>query len=676
MLRISSRVLLLTLFATALSAAEMSLDEAWRAVPQYTAGQDMAPLLALDRAVIQAMATPATREACAARLAALAEEPSTTAAARQYLCLALRQAGTPAQVPALARLLTRPDAADSARQALEAIPGPASLAALRAALETAQGPLLVGVVNSLGARRDAGSVARLELLATAQDARLAAAAILALGHIGDTRATAFLSTLADRAGPPTPPGVAAALLRCAAATDAADTARAIYTRLSQSGQTPAVRRAALEGLLRLEKAPARATILAWFTGTDAQRRRVAAGHLATLSDAQFDELSARLAQLPADSIMVLLEVLPARKRTSMLPMVLAAVKSDQPELKLAGIRSLGALADSSTIPLLIDCLAAGGEVTAAAQEALVRLPRKAVIEAMLETLRARPAVRPAAIEVLARLRAFEAIDPLIELAANDDAEIYEPALVGLRRIADPDKFDLPRLVGLLLRTPAGERRDLVEKTILGVCQSLPPKADRAAPVLAALAQRKASDPALYLPLVGRLGGPSALKLVDTSLASPNPAVKQAAVRALCNWPTADVAPRLWTLASQPANPTFQQWALRAYVRVVTLKSDRSEAETLAMLQQAMRVAKSPDDKQWVLARAATVRSMATVAWVAPYLDDAELSETACRTLVELAHHRFLRHPNMDRFGPLLEKVGRLSKDPVVAERAKKYRLGL
>ena len=95
-----------------------------------------------------------------------------------------------------------------------------------------------------------------------------------------------------------------------------------------------------------------------------------------------------------------------------------------------------------------------------------------------------------------------------------------------------------------------------------------------------------------------------------------------------------------------------------------------------MLQKAMKLAKNAEDQQWVLSRASTVRTMDTVAWIAEYLDDPNLGQAACQAIVELAHHRFLRHPNMDRFGPLLEKVSRTSKDPSVVERAKKYRLGL
>ena len=116
--------------------------------------------------------------------------------------------------------------------------------------------------------------------------------------------------------------------------------------------------------------------------------------------------------------------------------------------------------------------------------------------------------------------------------------------------------------------------------------------------------------------------------------------------------------------------------MRAYVRVVTLKSDRPAPETLAMLQNAMQCAENPQEKQWVLSRASTVRTMEAVSWIASYLDDPMLGPSACQAIVELAHHRFLRHPNMDRFRPLLEKVIQISKDRNLVERAEKYRLGL
>ncbi len=137
-----------------------------------------------------------------------------------------------------------------------------------------------------------------------------------------------------------------------------------------------------------------------------------------------------------------------------------------------------------------------------------------------------------------------------------------------------------------------------------------------------------------------------------------------------------MAQRLLEIADHSANHEHRRWALRAYVRVVTLASDRPPAQTLAMLEGAMKRAENRDDKQLVLSRASTVRTMEAVDWIAPYLDDPELAQVACRSIVELAHHRFLRHPNMAHFVPILKKVSQLSKDPEVVERAKRYQLGL
>jgi HEAT repeat protein len=661
------------------AGAEMSVEQAWQTLPAYQPGQDMAALLTIDRAVTEAMGSPQTRAACAARLAALLADADTTPAARQAICLQLRQVGTAAEVPLLAKLLAEPETCEPARYALESIPGAEATAALRAALDSLQGPSLVGVIHSLAARRDVAAVAGLVRLADSPDPQVAVAAIRALGHIADEQAAAFLSARAEQAGRPTPQDLAVALLRCADAQRAAGkpaAARAVYQRLSQPGQPAGIRRAAWEGLLRLEGDQATATILAWFSAPDADRRRIAAGHLHTLPDEQLDQLLAQLPDLPDASKLAVLELAASRRGKQMLPMVLGLLQSDQPALQLAGVRCLGMAGDASVIPQLIELLAAGGERTEAAQDALVNLPRKEVTAALLAALTDRPAIRVPVIAVLVKLRCYDAIDPLVELASQPDPAVYEAALDGLRGIADPDKTDIPRLVKLLLRTAAGRHRDEVEKTIVLVCQKLPPGADRAELVLAALVRAPGSEAPKYLPLLGRLGGSQALAKIEKALAIDEPAVQEAAVRGLCNWPNADVAERLLELATSSPKRAFRLWALRAYIRVVTLPSERPAAETLALLQRAMQLADGLDEQRLALERAATIRLWETVTWIAPYLDEPALSQAACAALVELAHHRFLRQPNMDRFGPILDKVSQISQDPAVVERAKRYRLGL
>jgi hypothetical protein len=65
-----------------------------------------------------------------------------------------------------------------------------------------------------------------------------------------------------------------------------------------------------------------------------------------------------------------------------------------------------------------------------------------------------------------------------------------------------------------------------------------------------------------------------------------------------------------------------------------------------------------------------------VHWLTTFVDDPQLAQAACRSIVELAHHRFLRQPNMAVFDPLLQKVIQTSEDATIVQRARRYRLGL
>lgn len=684
MRRFSCTAILIALCAPA-AAAEMPFEEAWKATASYEYGQDMAGLLAVEREVIRAMGSPETRAACAARLAGLLEAEGTTPAGRQFLCLQLRQIGTPAEVPVLARLLAREDTSQMARLALEAIPGEASLQVLRAALNSLEGELRLGIIQSLAARRDEAAVAELIKLAGSADPAdaTAAAAVWALGNIGGPAATDYLQARAADAPGPLAIGIAVPLLRCAdhlAKAGEKQRAAQLYELLSRREQPAGIRRAALAGQLALQETPgdpqqAAATILAWFAGDDPQQREIAAARLGALGDEQLEGLASQQGQLPDAARAALLELLALRGSQQARPMILQAAASDNPQLRRAGIRAMGLLGDPATIPSLIDALGGESEVSAAAQQALAAMPRQQIETALLAALKDRPAARPAVIELLKGLKCYEAIDPLIEIARDDDPAVYEIGLDGLRGIADPDSHDVPRLLRLLAATKPGKHRDEVEKTVLIVCEKLPAGQDRAVPVLAALPGGQAAAPE-YLPLLGRLGGPQAKQIITASLSSSEAAVKDAAVRGLCNWPDATVAEQLMDLASDSANRAHQQWALRAYVRVVSLPSERPEAQTLEMLQAAMQRAEQPDDKRLILARAGTVRTMAAVDWLAGYLDQPELAQTACESIVELAHHRFLRQPNMARFRPLLERVASISRNAEIVERAKRYQLGL
>jgi hypothetical protein len=108
-------------------------------------------------------------------------------------CKRLAIKGSPAAVSDLAKLLDNERLASWARTALEAIPGPEADAALRNAAGTLSGLQLVGVINSIGVRRDAAALPMLQAKLTDADTEVSAAARHAIGAIGTTQAAAILT---------------------------------------------------------------------------------------------------------------------------------------------------------------------------------------------------------------------------------------------------------------------------------------------------------------------------------------------------------------------------------------------------------------------------------------------------------------------------------------------------
>jgi hypothetical protein len=173
-----------------------------------------------------------------------------------------------------------------------------------------------------------------------------------------------------------------------------------------------------------------------------------------------------------------------------------------------------------------------------------------------------------------------------------------------------------------------------------------------------------------------LGGPKSLAIIKAALANNRTEVREAAIRGLCNWPDVEVADQLLQIAERDENPSHRRPALRAYVRVVTLKSQRPASETLSMLERAMKLASQNEDKSLILDRVATMRSLKAIMWLAPYLDNPELKQTACAAILEAAHDRSLRSTNQQQLAPILEKIISVSDDPSVRQHAKQFQLGL
>jgi HEAT repeat protein len=151
-------------------------------------------------------------------------------------CRELSRVGTKQSVGPLAELLGDEKLAHMARYALEPIPDPAVDEALEGALGQLKGRPLIGVIGSLGVRRDARAVEPLSRLLKDPDAGVVQAAARALGSIGSMNAVQVLEDALNDATPGNQAAIAEGLFRCAESLTARNergAAMAIYARLDQ-----------------------------------------------------------------------------------------------------------------------------------------------------------------------------------------------------------------------------------------------------------------------------------------------------------------------------------------------------------------------------------------------------------------------------------------------------------
>jgi HEAT repeat protein len=175
-------------------------------------------------------------------------------------CRELSLIGNKDAVAPLAALLGDEKLSHLARYGLEPIPDPAVDDALRGALAKLKGRLLIGVIGSIGVRRDAEAVGPLSGLLKDSDAQVAQAAARALGRIGTPAAVAALEGALDTAPAACRLAFSEGLFRCSdilASRGQIAEAVAILDRLNRPEAPPQVRDAAARKarFLRLESGP-------------------------------------------------------------------------------------------------------------------------------------------------------------------------------------------------------------------------------------------------------------------------------------------------------------------------------------------------------------------------------------------------------------------------------------
>lgn len=655
---------LLFFLAAAAFGGTMEPKQAFEQLRAYDYGQELAPLVAIEELVGQSSNDPAQRREIAAQLVAILQEPKTAPAARQFICRMLERVGTEEHVSLLAKFLADPQNGDDARRALELIPGEAASAALRDALPKAQGVHRIGIINSLGQRRDPKAVEPLAKLMSGTEGK---AAVRALGKIGTAEAASALSKAMEGAKPGLAEALWHAQLRCADALAAAGdikAADAIYLRAFDPQQPNVIRIAALAGLVRTRKDKAAPLVLDSLAAPHPQLRGAAAALARQVPGAEFTAaLVGLLDKAEPAGQAAILDILADRGDTTARAAATKLTGSQDERVKLAAIRALGRLGDRSSIEALARIAAASsGAVQQAARDAMARLREAGAAEELLAALAEAAKKRETAqavelIEALVARGAREAVPALDALArGGEDRDIRLAALKALGALAEARHF--PALVGHMLAAREVPEAKAAEEAALKAASRIAARADRIGPVLDALKRAEGAKVPALLRLLGRDAGPEALAAVREWAGGPDAAARDAAVRCLAEWPSGEVADDLLKLAKEAASPTHRVLALRGYLRV---------AKTTKRLEQAVPLVKATEEKLALLAALGEAGDAAALAIAARYLGDEAVRAEAILACLKLAEAVVATDPASVKAA--MQKVLEAKPEKAIADRA-------
>jgi len=523
-------------------------------------------------------------------------------AKKAVACKQLAIHGSKNAVPELAKLLHDEQLASWARIALEAIPDAAADQALLKAAESLKGQLLVGTINSIGVRRSAGAVEALSGRLKDGDAEVASAAAVALGRIGDDDATTALRAALKNSPADVRSAVAEGCILCAerlAAEGKSDEAAEIYDEVRRAELPKQRVLEATRGAI-VARGPAGVPLLVeQLRASDKSRFQMALATARELPGSEVAEaLAAEVTRTAPDRAALVLHAFADRPGAVLLPAVIEAANSGDKQVRIAAIGVVGRLGDAASVPTLLEIAEnAEAEIAQSAKTAIAGLPGDEVDAALASRLDSAEGKSLAVLLELVGQRRIEATPALVQALDHPDETIRGAALIALGETVAPK--DLSVLIAQVVEPTNSGDAEIAARALQAAAVRMPDREAAAAELAAAMPRASTATKATLLKILGAMGGQKALETIADTVKGGDAALQDAGTRVLGEWMTADAAPVLLGLATDPANKKYQVRALRGYLRLAR-QFAATDAERAEMCRQALAAATRPEEQRLVL----------------------------------------------------------------------------
>jgi len=561
------------------------------------------------------------------------------AAEKAITCKRLAIHGSDAAVPDLAKLLPNKQLSSWARIAIEAIPGDVAAEALRDATASLEGRLLIGMINSIGIRRDVEAVQLLTARLLDADTQVASAAAVALGRIGNAAATETLrKTLADSQSKIRSAAAEGCIL-CAerlVAQGKSTEGTNIYDEVRGADVSKQRIIEATRGAILTRGPEGIPLLLEIFRSPDKKMFQLALGTAREFPGNAVDQaLAAEISTASPERAALILGAMADRPETVVLSAVLSAAKHGPKQVRAAAIVALGSVGDVTCLADLLKIgVDADAELAGLVQSTLADLPGEKVdakIVALLPSAKGK--VYPLLLQTVGQRR-INAKNILLKALGHSDKAVRSAALTALGETVALD--DLSVLVSQVVTPKYAEDASAAEKALKAASIRMPDREACAAELATAVEQSSAlPTKGTLLQILGEVGGTNALAAIGAAAKSGEDQLQDVSSRLLGKWMTADAAPVLLDLAKTTAEEKYQIRALRGYIRIARQFTLPMPQRT-QMCQKAIEASRRPAEQKMVLEVLKRYPSMANFKLAATMQQKPELKEEASQVMLSIA----------------------------------------
>ena len=601
-----------------------------------------------------------------------------TLSGKQFICHLLADIGSTESVNTLASMLYDSNTVEMARFALEKIPSKLVDEVLRNALINLDGRVKIGIINSLGKRKNEESVSQIKKLIYHSDSEIARAAIAAIGKIANDQAITILQEEKNNDSHELHEYILYALLDCA------DTlliqyenkrAYSIYKELFAISEKFPLRYAALKGMAHSssEKNVNILLIKILREGGDKIRSSVPMIIRDLPDDFDISGLIAELPNFDANDQVSLLNALSNRKDDYILEMAIQLSKHENEKVRLDAFSLIGKVGNISSVQYLAGVATKKSKDGKAAQNALYQLVGEKVDREIIRLIPS--ASDEIKLQLIRSLRIRQPKDRnsiisevLLQTAEKEEENLRIEAIRALQVIAG--KEQIQELIDLLIGVDSKRERIALEKAIIGTVHKSNSDSLASQIMLSSLSHSKDIETRRSLLLVlAKVGHSSALPAFKKAMLDTSETLKTAAITALAEWSTDEPINELEAIIRGSSNSTHRTIALRGFVRMAIISEGLSEQETIKRFRIAMELSETNDDKKFVLSGLAEQKTFSAFQMAKEQISNLALRAEAELAILNISAGTLKSHPEETKI--VLLEIRQNSDDSDIIKLAQK-----